>query len=84
MSFALPEECLDNIKITEPDMPKNKPMNLFVVSFSFKIHAAIMVMKIGVVSINKEACTVLVSDKPLINKSWFIAMPKSVQIKNLL
>ena len=84
MSFALPEELLDSINNVEPEMPNNNPMVLFVVSFSFKIQAAIMVIKIGVVSINKEACTVLVSDKPLINKSWFMAMPKSVQVKNLL
>ena len=69
MSFALPEELLESINNVEPAMPNNNPMVLFIVSFSFKIHAAIIVMNIGVVSINNDACTVLVSERPLINKS---------------
>ena len=47
MSFALPEEHLERINNVEPAMPNSNPMVLFVVSFSFKIHAAIIVINIG-------------------------------------
>jgi hypothetical protein len=55
MSFALPEALLESINNAEPEIPNINPMILFVVSFSFNENAAIMVIKIGVVSINKEA-----------------------------
>lgn len=50
-----PEFFLAIINTSAPVIPSNKPSILNLCKFSFKMKAAMMVIKIGVVSINKEA-----------------------------
>ena len=51
----VPEFFLAIINTSAPVMPNNKPRILNLCKCSFKMNAAIMVIKIGVVNINKEA-----------------------------
>ena len=51
----VPEFFLAIINTSAPVIPSNNPRILNLCKCSFKINAAMMVIKIGVVNINKEA-----------------------------
>jgi hypothetical protein len=62
-------------------MPNVSPAILLNVSFSLSSHAAMMVMKMGVPSDNKELWMAVVNDNHLMNNNWLMATPVNAHNK---
>ena len=81
--IPMEEFFLPKISIVAPLAPSNKPIILKVVSLSPRMMEAKIVIRIGVVSISREAWIEEVIDSPLIKRSWLMVIPRSAHQTNL-
>ena len=75
-------EPFKTISKVAPAIPNNRPHILTQVKRSFSNHAAIRIIKIGVIKESKAPWIDVVKDNPFINKSWLIATPVAAQKRN--
>ena len=76
-----PAFSFETISNTAPPMPNANPAAFKMVTFSFNIQKAKMVISNGVQSISNDAWMVEVIVNPLIKSIWLAAMPVKLQSK---